>query len=80
MDEVGYGSQRGTNLVQQQTAFAMSAESPNRSVCCHPSFSSSTRQLRRSSKSRCTVAVLSGPQLYDYALNNIEPLLEGIPA
>ncbi len=22
---------------------------------------------------------LSGPQLYDYALNNIEPLLEGIP-
>src|SRR5262245_51765987 len=74
----------GTNLdsaqtlVQQQTAFAMSAVPKSLGVL--PPF---VLQYDPSNAPVVQVAVygggLSGPQLYDYALNNIEPLLEGIP-
>jgi multidrug efflux pump subunit AcrB len=64
-------------LVQQQTAFAMSAVPKSLGVL--PPF---VLQYDPSNAPVAQVAVygggLSGPQLYDYALNNIEPLLEGI--
>ena len=65
-------------LVQQQTAFAMSAVPKSLGVL--PPF---VLQFDPSNAPVVQVAVygggLTGPQLYDYALNNIEPLLEGIP-
>ena len=65
-------------LVQQQVAFAMSAVPKSLGVL--PPF---VLQYDPSNAPVVQVAVsgggLSGPQLYDYALNNIEPLLEGIP-
>ncbi len=64
-------------LVQQQTAFAMSAVPKSLGVL--PPF---VLQYDPSNAPVTQVAVygggLTGPQLYDYALNNIEPLLEGI--
>src|SRR3954471_15299338 len=73
----------GTNLdaaqtlVQQQTAFAMSAVPKSLGVL--PPF---VLQYDPSNAPVVQVAVsgggLSGPQLYDYALNYIEPVLEGI--
>jgi len=65
-------------LVQQQVAFAMSAVPKSLGVL--PPF---VLQYDPSNAPVIQVAVsgggLSGPQLYDYALNNIEPVLEGIP-
>jgi multidrug efflux pump subunit AcrB len=65
-------------LVQQQVAFAMSAVPKSLGVL--PPF---TLQYDPSNAPVVQVAVygggLTGPQLYDYAFNNIEPLLEGIP-
>ena len=65
-------------LVQQQTAFAMSAVPKSLGVL--PPF---VLQFDPSNAPVVQVAVfgggLGGPRLYDYALNNIEPLLEGIP-
>ncbi len=65
-------------LVQQQVAFAMSAVPKSLGVL--PPF---VLQYDPSNAPVIQVAVsgggLSGPQLYDYALNNIEPILEGIP-
>ena len=65
-------------LVQQQVAFAMAAVPKSLGVV--PPF---VLQYDPSNAPVVQVAVwgagLSGPQLYDYALNNIEPLLEGIP-
>ena len=65
-------------LVQQQVAFAMSAVPKSLGVL--PPF---VLQYDPSNAPVVQVAVygggLTGPQLYDYALNEIEPLLEGIP-
>jgi multidrug efflux pump subunit AcrB len=65
-------------LVQQQTAFAMSAVPKSLGVL--PPF---VLQFDPSNAPVVQVAVsgggLSGPQLFDYALNSVEPLLEGIP-
>ncbi len=65
-------------LVQQQVAFAMAAVPKSLGVI--PPF---VLQYDPSNAPVVQVAVsgggLSGPQLYDYALNNIEPVLEGIP-
>src|SRR5215813_677371 len=65
-------------LVQQQTAFAMSAVPKSLGVL--PPF---VLQYDPSNAPVVQVAVwgggLSGPQLYDYAQNQIEPILEGIP-
>src|SRR3954451_13606442 len=65
-------------LVQQQVAFAMSAVPKSLGVL--PPF---VLQYDPSNAPVIQVAVsgggLSGPQPYDYALNNIEPTLEGIP-
>jgi multidrug efflux pump subunit AcrB len=65
-------------LVQQQVAFAMSAVPKSLGVL--PPF---VLQYDPSNAPIVQVAVsgvgLTGPQLYDYALNNIEPMLEGIP-
>jgi len=65
-------------LVQQQVAFAMSAVPKSLGVL--PPF---VLQYDPSNAPVVQVAVsgkgLRGPQLYDYALNNIEPILEGIP-
>jgi multidrug efflux pump subunit AcrB len=65
-------------LVQQQVAFAMSAVPKSLGVL--PPF---VLQFDPSNAPVVQVAVygggLSGPQLYDFALNNIEPVLEGIP-
>ncbi len=65
-------------LVQQQVAFAMSAVPKSLGVL--PPF---VLQYDPSNAPVIQVAVsgggLRGPQLYDYALNSIEPILEGIP-
>ncbi|HXU61282.1 MAG TPA: efflux RND transporter permease subunit, partial [Polyangia bacterium] len=65
-------------LVQQQVAFAMAAVPKSLGVL--PPF---VLQVDPSNAPVVQVAVaggaLTGPQLYDYALNNIEPVLEGIP-
>lgn len=65
-------------LVQQQVAFAMAAVPKSLGVL--PPF---VLQYDPSNAPVVQVAVygggLTGPQLYDYALNDIEPLLEGIP-
>ena len=65
-------------LVQQQVAFAMAAVPKSLGVL--PPF---VIQYDPSNAPVVQVAVygggLTGPQLYDYAFNNIEPLLEGIP-
>ena len=65
-------------LVQQQTAFAMAAVPKSLGVL--PPF---VLQYDPSNAPVVQVTVagggLTGPQLYDYALNNIEPVLEGIP-
>ena len=65
-------------LVQQQVQFAMSAVPKSLGVL--PPF---VLQYDPSNAPVVQVAVsgggLSGPQLYDYAFNNIEPILEGIP-
>ena len=65
-------------LVQQQVAFAMSAVPKSLGVL--PPF---VLQYDPSNAPVVQVTVtgggLTGPQLYDYALNNIEPILEGIP-
>jgi len=65
-------------LVQQQVAFAMSAVPKSLGVL--PPF---VLQYDPSNAPVIQVAVtgggLTGPQLYDYALNSIEPLLEGSP-
>ncbi len=65
-------------LVQQQVAFAMSAVPKSLGVL--PPF---VLQYDPSNAPVIQVAVsgggFSGPQLYDYALNSIEPVLEGIP-
>ena len=65
-------------LVQQQTAFAMAAVPKSLGVL--PPF---VLQYDPSNAAVVQVAVygggLTGPQLYDYALNYIEPILEGIP-
>jgi multidrug efflux pump subunit AcrB len=65
-------------LVQQQTAFAMAAVPKSLGVL--PPF---VLQYDPSNAPVVQVTVsgggLSGPQLYDYALNSIEPILEGIP-
>jgi len=64
-------------LVQQQVAFAMAAVPKSLGVL--PPF---VLQYDPANAPVIQVAVygggLSGPQLYDYALNDIEPLLEGI--
>ena len=65
-------------LVQQQVQFAMAAVPKSLGVI--PPF---VLQFDPTNAPVVQVTVsgggLSGPQLYDYALNNIEPLLEGIP-
>ncbi len=65
-------------LVQQQTAFAMSAVPKSLGVL--PPF---VLQYDPSNAPVVQIAVsgggLTGPQLYDYALNTIEPVIEGIP-
>src|SRR5690349_17560117 len=65
-------------LVQQQVAFAMAAVPKSLGVL--PPF---VLQFDPSNAPVVQVVVsgggLSGPQLYDYAFNNIEPILEGIP-
>ncbi len=65
-------------LVQQQVAFAMSAVPKSLGVL--PPF---VLQYDPSNAPVVQVAVsggsFTGPQLYDFALNNIEPILEGIP-
>jgi multidrug efflux pump subunit AcrB len=65
-------------LVQQQVAFAMSAVPKSLGVL--PPF---VLQYDPSNAPVVQVAVyggsLSGAKLYDYALNSIEPVLEGIP-
>src|SRR4029077_10810491 len=65
-------------LVQQQVAFAMAAVPKSLGVL--PPF---VLQYAPSNAPVVQVAVsgagYSGPQLYDYAFNNVEPLLEGIP-
>jgi multidrug efflux pump subunit AcrB len=65
-------------LVQQQVAFAMSAVPKSLGVI--PPF---VLQYDPTNAPVVQVTVsgggLSGPELYDYALNYIEPLLEGIP-
>jgi multidrug efflux pump subunit AcrB len=65
-------------LVQQQVAFAMSAVPKSLGVL--PPF---VLQYDPSNAPVVQVTVtgggLSGPQLYDFALNHIEPVLEGIP-
>ncbi|MGC9985502.1 MAG: efflux RND transporter permease subunit [Polyangia bacterium] len=65
-------------LAQQQVAFAMSAVPKSLGVL--PPF---VLQYDPANAPVIQVAVsgggLSGPQLYDYAFNNIEPILEGIP-
>jgi multidrug efflux pump subunit AcrB len=65
------------SLVQQQVAFAMSAVPKSLGVL--PPF---VLQYDPSNAPVCQVAVygggMNGSQLYDYALNNIEPKLEGI--
>ena len=65
-------------LVQQQVAFAMS--SVPKSLGVVPPF---VLQYDPSNAPVVQVAVwgegLSGPQMYDYALNTIEPVIEGIP-
>ena len=65
-------------VVQQQVAFAMSAVPKSLGVL--PPF---VLQYDPSNAPVIQVAVggegFTGPQLYDYALNNIEPVLEGIP-
>ena len=65
-------------LVQQQVAFAMSAVPKSLGVL--PPF---VLQYDPSNAPVVQVAItgggLTGPQLYDYALNSIEPILEGIP-
>jgi multidrug efflux pump subunit AcrB len=64
-------------LVQQQVAFAMAAVPKSLGVL--PPF---VLQYDPSNAPVVQIAVygggLSGPQLYDYALNNIEPVIEGI--
>src|SRR5262249_55100084 len=65
-------------LVQQQVSFAMAAIPKSLGVL--PPF---VLQYDPSNAPVIQVVVsgggLSGPQLYDYAFNNVEPLLEGIP-
>jgi multidrug efflux pump subunit AcrB len=65
-------------LVQQQVQFAMSAVPKSLGVI--PPF---VLQFDPTNAPVVQVVVsgggLTGPQLYDYAMNNIEPLLEGIP-
>jgi multidrug efflux pump subunit AcrB len=65
-------------LVQQQVAFAMSAVPKSLGVL--PPF---VLQYDPSNAPVIQVAVsgggLGGPQLYDYAQNDVEPVLEGIP-
>jgi multidrug efflux pump subunit AcrB len=65
-------------LVQQQAAFAMAAVPKSLGVL--PPF---VLQYDPSNAPVIQVVVsgagYTGPQLYDYAFNNIEPLLEGIP-
>jgi CzcA family heavy metal efflux pump len=65
-------------LVQQQVAFAMAAIPKSLGVL--PPF---VLQYDPSNAPVVQVAVsgggLSGPQLFDYAFNSIEPILEGIP-
>jgi multidrug efflux pump subunit AcrB len=65
-------------LVQQQVAFAMAAVPKSLGVL--PPF---VLQYDPANAPVIQVAVssggLTGPQLYDYAFNNIEPVLEGIP-
>lgn len=65
-------------LVQQQVQFAMSAVPKSLGVI--PPF---VLQFDPTNAPVLQVTVsgggLTGPQLYDYAMNNIEPLLEGIP-
>ena len=65
-------------LVQQQVAFAMAATPKSLGVL--PPF---VLQYDPSNAPVVQVAIwgggLTGPQLYDYALNNISPTLEGIP-
>ncbi len=65
-------------LVQQQVQFAMAAVPKSLGVI--PPF---VLQFDPTNAPVVQVTVsgggLSGPQLYDYALNNIEPQLEGIP-
>lgn len=65
-------------LVQQQVQFAMAAVPKSLGVL--PPF---VLQYDPSNAPVVQVAVwgsgYTGPQLYDYAFNNIEPLLEGIP-
>jgi CzcA family heavy metal efflux pump len=65
-------------LVQQQSAFAMAAVPKSLGVL--PPF---VLQYDPSNAPVVQVVVTgegyTSPQLYDYALNNIEPLLEGIP-
>ena len=64
-------------LVQQQAAFAMAAVPKSLGVL--PPF---VLQFDPSNAPVIQVVItgegLAGPQLYDYALNNVEPLLEGI--
>src|SRR5580698_7493482 len=65
-------------LVQQQVQFAMAAVPKSLGVI--PPF---VLQFDPTNAPVVQVTVsgggLTGPQLYDYALNNVEPLLEGIP-
>src|SRR5579863_2414626 len=65
-------------LVQQQAAFAMAAVPKSLGVL--PPF---VLQYDPSNAPVIQVVVsgagYTGPQLYDYAFNNVEPLLEGIP-
>ncbi|HET9627178.1 MAG TPA: efflux RND transporter permease subunit [Kofleriaceae bacterium] len=65
-------------LVQQQVSFAMSAVPKSLGIL--PPF---VLQFDPAAASVIQVAVygggLTGPQIYDYAQNEVEPLLEGIP-
>ena len=66
-------------LVQQQTAVRHGGGTEVAWACFRPSSSSTTLPTPRWSRSPSPAVASPGPQLYDYAFNNIEPLLEGIP-
>ena len=65
------------SLVQQQVAFAMAAVPKSLGVL--PPFVLAVRPVERAGRAGRGLRRRDvGPQLYDYALNNIEPKLEGI--
>ena len=77
--DVGHGPRRRADARPAAGAVRDGGGAEVARRACRRSSCSTTRRTRRSCRSRCTAAGSPGPQLYDYAINNIEPLLEGIP-